>query len=159
MFQVWPILSNICDKYRADIKIIERCCRYENLVFHLLQFLNQCHLASQPDVLLPHHAFFSHEGMRDKALRTSAFEANCNPHFPLMTCRCIRFAVRCLGKAAINLLSPLVSQVRCCSQKSYNSLSSKSEGTSVSQFLQAEMQFRDYCSGTREICQRPVLSV
>lgn len=49
--EVWPILSNICDKYRADIKIIERCCR------------------------------------------------------------CIRFAVRCLGKAAINLLSPLVSQM------------------------------------------------
>ncbi|XP_022802202.1 transportin-3-like [Stylophora pistillata] len=49
--EVWPILSNICDKYRADLKIIERCCR------------------------------------------------------------CIRFAIRCLGKSAINLLSPLVSQM------------------------------------------------
>lgn len=49
--EVWPLLSRICDKYRADLKIIERCCR------------------------------------------------------------CIRFAIRCLGKAAINLLSPLVSQM------------------------------------------------
>lgn len=49
--EVWPILSNICDKYRGDLKIIERCCR------------------------------------------------------------CIRFAIRCLGKSAINLLSPLVSQM------------------------------------------------
>lgn len=49
--EVWPILSSICDKYRADLKIIERCCR------------------------------------------------------------CIRFAIRCLGKSAINLLSPLVSQM------------------------------------------------
>jgi len=49
--EVWPILSRICDKYRADLKIIERCCR------------------------------------------------------------CIRFAIRCLGKSAINLLSPLVSQM------------------------------------------------
>lgn len=49
--EVWPLLSSICDKYRADLKIIERCCR------------------------------------------------------------CIRFAIRCLGKSAINLLSPLVSQM------------------------------------------------
>lgn len=49
--EVWPILSRICDKYRADLKIIERCCR------------------------------------------------------------CIRFAIRCLGKSAINLLSPLVQQM------------------------------------------------
>ena len=31
--------------------------------------------------------------------------------FPILFFRCIRFAIRCLGKSAINLLSPLVSQV------------------------------------------------
>ncbi|XP_069128619.1 transportin-3-like [Argopecten irradians] len=49
--EVWPVLSQACEKYQADIRIVERCCR------------------------------------------------------------CIRFAIRCLGKSSASLLSPLVSQM------------------------------------------------
>ncbi len=51
VLQVWPVLSNTCNKYQADVRIVERCCR------------------------------------------------------------CIRFAVRCLGKGSASLLTPLVTQV------------------------------------------------
>lgn len=49
--KVWPILSEICNKYQTDVRVIERCCR------------------------------------------------------------CIRFAVRCVGKQSASLLEPLVTQV------------------------------------------------
>ncbi|GFO33396.1 F-box/WD repeat-containing protein 7 [Plakobranchus ocellatus] len=49
--EVWPVLSRACEKYQADVKIIERCCR------------------------------------------------------------CIRFAIRCLGKNSAILLTPLVTQM------------------------------------------------
>ncbi|KAI0229589.1 Transportin-3 [Lamellibrachia satsuma] len=49
--EVWPTLSKTCDRYQADVRIIERCCR------------------------------------------------------------CIRFAVRCVGKASVTLLTPLVMQM------------------------------------------------
>ncbi|RUS92156.1 hypothetical protein EGW08_000009 [Elysia chlorotica] len=49
--EVWPVLSQACEKYQADVKIIERCCR------------------------------------------------------------CIRFAIRCLGKNSATLLTPLVTQM------------------------------------------------
>ncbi|XP_046572522.1 transportin-3-like [Haliotis rubra] len=49
--EVWPVLSNACNKYQADVRIIERCCR------------------------------------------------------------CIRFAIRCLGKNSATLLTPLVTQM------------------------------------------------
>ena len=48
---IWPVLSNTCNKFQGDIRIIERCCR------------------------------------------------------------CIRFAIRCVGKGSALLLTPLVSQV------------------------------------------------
>ncbi|XP_019637982.1 PREDICTED: transportin-3-like isoform X3 [Branchiostoma belcheri] len=49
--EVWPVLSDTCNKYQADIRIVERCCR------------------------------------------------------------CIRFAVRCVGKQSAGLLQPLVTQM------------------------------------------------
>ncbi|KAH3738663.1 transportin-3-like [Dreissena polymorpha] len=49
--EVWPVLSQACTKYQADVRIIERCCR------------------------------------------------------------CIRFAIRCLGKSSSPLLQPLVPQM------------------------------------------------
>lgn len=49
--KVWPLLSEICNKYQTDVRVIERCCR------------------------------------------------------------CIRFAVRCVGKQSASLLEPLVTQV------------------------------------------------
>ncbi|XP_055932658.1 transportin-3-like [Argiope bruennichi] len=49
--KVWPLLSETCGKYQADVRIIERCCR------------------------------------------------------------CIRFAVRCVGKQSVSLLQPLVTQM------------------------------------------------
>lgn len=49
--EVWPLLSEACNKYQSDIRIIERCCR------------------------------------------------------------CIRFAVRCVGKQSAALLQPLVTQM------------------------------------------------
>ncbi|XP_071791532.1 transportin-3-like [Asterias amurensis] len=49
--EIWPVLSNTCNKYQGDIRIIERCCR------------------------------------------------------------CIRFAIRCVGKGSALLLTPLVSQM------------------------------------------------
>lgn len=50
--QMWPVLSNICNVYQEDPRLMERCCR------------------------------------------------------------CIRFAVRCIGKHSMNILEPLVKQVR-----------------------------------------------
>lgn len=49
--EVWPVLSNTCNKYQADIRVMERCCR------------------------------------------------------------CLRFAVRCVGKQSAHLLEPLVKQI------------------------------------------------
>ena len=49
--EIWPVLSQACDKYQQDVRIIERCCR------------------------------------------------------------CIRFAIRCLGRNSGSLLTPLVTQV------------------------------------------------
>ncbi|KAK3097484.1 hypothetical protein FSP39_010037 [Pinctada imbricata] len=49
--EIWPVLSQACDKYQQDVRIIERCCR------------------------------------------------------------CIRFAIRCLGKSSASLLTPLVTQM------------------------------------------------
>ncbi|XP_041355041.1 transportin-3-like [Gigantopelta aegis] len=49
--EIWPVLSQACSKYQADVRIVERCCR------------------------------------------------------------CIRFAVRCLGKSSATLLTPLVTQM------------------------------------------------
>ncbi|KAL5010143.1 hypothetical protein ScPMuIL_012448 [Solemya velum] len=49
--EVWPVLSEACTKYQADVRVVERCCR------------------------------------------------------------CIRFAVRCLGKSSASLLTPLVTQM------------------------------------------------
>ncbi|KFM82505.1 Transportin-3, partial [Stegodyphus mimosarum] len=49
--KVWPLLSETCNKYQSDVRIIERCCR------------------------------------------------------------CIRFAVRCVGKQSASLLEPLVTQM------------------------------------------------
>ncbi|XP_012941104.1 transportin-3 [Aplysia californica] len=51
ILEVWPVLSKACEKYQADDRIIERCCR------------------------------------------------------------CIRFAIRCLGKNSATLLTPLVTQM------------------------------------------------
>jgi transportin-3 len=51
IMETWPVLSSVCEKYQADVRIIERCCR------------------------------------------------------------CIRYAVRCLGKHSSDLLSPLVTQM------------------------------------------------
>ncbi|GIX93597.1 transportin-3 [Caerostris extrusa] len=48
---IWPLLSETCNKYQADIRIIERCCR------------------------------------------------------------CVRFAIRCVGKQSVSLLQPLVTQM------------------------------------------------
>lgn len=55
--QIWPVLSETLNKYQADNRIVERCCR------------------------------------------------------------CLRFAVRCVGKGSASLLQPLVTQVGpplCC---------------------------------------------
>ncbi|WAR09032.1 TNPO3-like protein [Mya arenaria] len=49
--EVWPVLAQACNKYQADVRIVERCCR------------------------------------------------------------CIRFAIRCLGKSSSPLLQPLVPQM------------------------------------------------
>lgn len=49
--EVFPVLSNACEKYQSDVRIVERCCR------------------------------------------------------------CIRFAIRCLGKNSASVLQPLVSQM------------------------------------------------
>ncbi|XP_067009893.2 transportin-3 isoform X2 [Anabrus simplex] len=49
--EIWPVLSNACNKYQADLRIMERCCR------------------------------------------------------------CLRFAVRCVGKQSVHLLEPLVKQI------------------------------------------------
>lgn len=49
--ELWPVLSETCNKYQADVRIIERCCR------------------------------------------------------------CIRFAIRCVGKQSASLLEPLVTQM------------------------------------------------
>lgn len=51
IMELWPVLSQACSKYQADIRVIERCCR------------------------------------------------------------CIRFAIRCLGKNSATLLNPLVTQM------------------------------------------------
>lgn len=51
IMEMWPVLSQACSKYQADIRVIERCCR------------------------------------------------------------CIRFAIRCLGKNSATLLTPLVTQM------------------------------------------------
>ncbi|XP_025097718.1 transportin-3-like isoform X1 [Pomacea canaliculata] len=51
IMELWPVLSQACTKYQADVRIIERCCR------------------------------------------------------------CIRFAIRCLGKNSATLLTPLVTQM------------------------------------------------
>lgn len=51
IMETWPVLSSTCEKYQADVRIIERCCR------------------------------------------------------------CIRYAVRCLGKHSSDLLAPLVTQM------------------------------------------------
>ncbi|KAG8187901.1 hypothetical protein JTE90_001664 [Oedothorax gibbosus] len=49
--KIWPLLSETCSRYQADVRIIERCCR------------------------------------------------------------CIRFAIRCVGKQSVSLLQPLVTQM------------------------------------------------
>lgn len=49
--EVWPTMSNTCNKFQADVRVVERCCR------------------------------------------------------------CIRYAVRCLGKDSATLLTPLVTQM------------------------------------------------
>ncbi|KAK7492007.1 hypothetical protein BaRGS_00016671 [Batillaria attramentaria] len=51
IMELWPVLSQACSKYQADVRVIERCCR------------------------------------------------------------CIRFAIRCLGKNSATLLTPLVTQM------------------------------------------------
>ncbi|KAK7108377.1 transportin-3-like isoform X2 [Littorina saxatilis] len=51
IMEMWPVLSQACNKYQADVRVIERCCR------------------------------------------------------------CIRFAIRCLGKNSATLLTPLVTQM------------------------------------------------
>lgn len=48
---MWPVLSNVCERYQRDVRVMERCCR------------------------------------------------------------CIRFAVRCIGKHSAHLLEPIVKQV------------------------------------------------
>ncbi|KAL0119670.1 hypothetical protein PUN28_007838 [Cardiocondyla obscurior] len=49
--EMWPVLSNVCETYQRDVRVIERCCR------------------------------------------------------------CIRFAVRCVGKNSAHLLEPIVKQI------------------------------------------------
>ncbi|KMQ93334.1 transportin-3 [Lasius niger] len=49
--EMWPVLSNVCEKYQRDVRVMERCCR------------------------------------------------------------CIRFAVRCVGKYSAHLLEPIVKQI------------------------------------------------
>ena len=47
---------------------------------------------------------------------------------PILFLRCIRFAIRCLGKSAINLLSPLVSQVGLEDLKAKQNISLANKG-------------------------------
>lgn len=51
VIEMWPVLSNVCERYQRDVRVIERCCR------------------------------------------------------------CIRFAVRCVGKHSAQLLEPIVKQI------------------------------------------------
>ncbi|KAG8222278.1 hypothetical protein J437_LFUL003259 [Ladona fulva] len=59
--EIWPVLSNICTKYQADSRIMERCCR------------------------------------------------------------CLRFAIRCVGKQSLHLLEPLVKQIVTLYQQNQHS--------------------------------------
>ena len=88
--QLWPVISSVCTTYQADQRITERTCRYELVscfscvMCFKLQLVSNC---SRGDIVVL--------GVNGLSL-----------------CRCVRFMVRCVGKSAVSVISPLVTMVR-----------------------------------------------
>ena len=88
--QLWPVISSVCTTYQADQRITERTCRYELVscfscvTCFRLQLVSNCS-------------------------RVGIVVLDING---LSLCRCVRFMVRCVGKSAASIISPLVTMVR-----------------------------------------------
>ena len=100
--QLWPVISSVCTTYQADQRIIERTCRYGQTDSCLV---SQCHILQGP---VSH--CYSHHTPVQRYMVSWLNHLLAISHIPFY--RCIRFMIRCVGKSAANIISPLATMVR-----------------------------------------------